>query len=135
MAYDPTDAVTARALLDAALALTSTPTLETATVDLLFGMASSEDADANTVYLAADLNRSVSLGWNLKAGLTADQYDLRAASGASLTRDQWWAHCMAMANAYGTGAMSVTGTSTGRGGIRSIGQITGISADYWEAQA
>ena len=132
MAYDPTDAVTARALLDAHLALTSTPTLDSATVDLLFAQASSDD-DGATVYTAADINAAISAGWNLKAGLTADQYDLRAASGAQLTRDQWWAHCMAMARAYGTGAMSILGTSTARGGIRSVGLITSTSADYWEA--
>jgi hypothetical protein len=39
-----------------------------------------------------------------------------------------------MANAYGTGALTVTGDSTARSGIASIGLITAISADYWEGQ-
>ncbi len=132
MAYDPSDDVTARALLEAALALDSTPTLATATVDMVFDLAASLDADEETVYLASDLNKSAALGWNLKAGLTADAYDIGGGNGKYLTRSQWFEHCKQMAQAYGSGQMSVTGDSTLKGGIRVAGLITSTSADYWE---
>ncbi|MDQ3541981.1 MAG: hypothetical protein M3440_14975 [Chloroflexota bacterium] len=130
--YDPTDAVTARALLEDALALGTNPTLSTAQVNRAFALASSLNDGGEVVYIAAALNRAAAWGWNLKAGMTTAQYDLGGQGGSSLTRSQWHDHCVRMANAYGAGVMSVTGASTGRSGIGSIGLTTELSRDYWE---
>ncbi len=133
MAYDPTNAVTARALLEDAIALATTPTLTTAQVDRAFALASSLAADGVTIqYTASDLNRAAAWAWNLKAGLTSNQYDLGGGSGVTLDRSQWHAHCRSMAHAYGSGAMSVTGTSTARAGIGSIALTTEVSTPYWD---
>jgi hypothetical protein len=134
VAFDPTNAATARLLLEDALALATKPTLTTAQVDRAFALASSLDTDGVTVlYTAANLNRSAAWGWNVKSGLVSDKYDLGAGSGVSLTRDQWFQHCMTMAAMYGSGAMSVTGTSTRRSGIGSIALTTEASTPYWES--
>lgn len=133
MAYDPSDAATARALLEDALAWETAPVLTEEQVDRAFALASSLDDDSNTVYLTANLNKAAAWGWNVKAAIaTADFETLKAASGATLSRDLA-DHCKSMALAYGTGSLSVTGDSTARGGIRSIGLMTSTSADYWEA--
>jgi len=133
VAYDPSNAVTARALLEDALAMSTKPTLSPAQVDRAFALASSLDTNGVTVlYTAANLNRAAAWGWNVKAGLTTAQYDLGGQGGSSLTRSQWHDHCVRMANAYGAGVMSVTGASTGRSGIGSIGLTTELSRDYWD---
>lgn len=132
MAFDPTDAVTARDLLEDALALDAKPTLTAAQVDRAFDLASSLDADGAVVYLPADLNRAAAWAWNIKSGLTSAQYDLGAGAGVTLDRSQWHAHCRSMAHAYGSGAMSVTGVAPARSsGIGSIGLTTEAGADYW----
>ncbi len=121
MAYSPSDAVTARALLNDALALTTKPTLTTSQVDRAFDLAASLAVDGVTVlYTASSLNRAASWAWNIKAGLTSAQYDIGGQGGSSLTRSQWHDHCREMARLYGSGEMSVTGTHTGRSGIGSI---------------
>ncbi len=132
MAYDPSNAVTARALLEDALALGTSPTLSSAQVNRAFDLASSLNDVGEVIYVSAALNRAAAWGWNLKAGMTTDQYDLGGQGGSSLTRSQWHDHCVRMANAYGAGVMSVTGASTGRSGIGSIGLTTELSRDYWE---
>ncbi len=131
MAYDPADAVTARALLEDALALTTKPTLAAAQVTRAFSLASSLNAAGEVIYISADLNRAAAWGWNIKAGLTSDQYDL-GGGDRKLTRDQWFQHCMTMAAMYSSGAMSVTGTSTRRSGIGSIALTTEASTPYWD---
>jgi len=123
--YDPADAVTARALLEDALALTSKPTLTTAQVDRAFALASSLNDAGEVVHISADLNRSAAWGWNIKAGLTSDQYDLGGGE-RKLTRDQWFQHCMTLAAAYASGAMSVTGAVKRRGGIGSIQLVSSM---------
>ncbi|MDQ3540651.1 MAG: hypothetical protein M3440_08190 [Chloroflexota bacterium] len=131
--YDPTNAVTARALLEDALALGTSPTLSPVQVNRAFDLASSLDTDGVTVlYTAANLNRSAAWGWNVKAGLTAAQYDIGGQGGSSLTRSQLHDHCKEMARLYGSGVLSVTGASTGRSGIGSIGLSTELSRDYWD---
>ena len=133
MAFDPTNAATARLLLEDALALATKPTLSTAQVDRAFALASSLDLDGVTVlYTAANLNRSAAWGWNVKAGLTSAQYDIGGQGGSTLTRDQWFQHCMTMAAMYGSGAMSVTGTSSRRSGIGVIALTTESSTPYWD---
>lgn len=124
MAYDPKDATTARAMLEDAIALGTTPTLTTAQVDRAFALASSLDTDGVTIlYQAKDLNKSAAWCWNMKAGLTSDQYNLGGGSGKTLTRDQWFQHCLTMAQAYGTGVMQVTGDSVKKAGIRALGLV------------
>ncbi len=132
MAYDPTNALTARALLEDALALGTSPSLSPAQVNRAFDLASSLNDVGEVIYVSAALNRAAAWGWNLKAGMTTNQYDLGGQGGSSLTRSQWHDHCVRMANAYGAGVMSVTGASTGRSGIGSIGLTTELSRDYWE---
>ncbi len=132
MAYDHSDAVTARALLEDALALGTSPTLSPAQVNRAFDLASSLNDVGEVIYVSAALNRAAAWGWNLKAGMTTNQYDLGGQGGSSLTRSQWHDHCLRMANAYGAGVMSVTGSSTGRSGIGSIGLTTELSRDYWD---
>ncbi len=132
MAYDPSNAVTARALLDDALALGTSPTLSLAQVNRAFDLASSLNAVGEVIYVSADLNRAAAWGWNLKAGMTTDQYDLGGQGGSSLTRSQLHDHCKEMARLYGSGVLSVTGASTSRSGIGSIGLTTDISRGYWE---
>lgn len=129
MAYDPTDAVQAKALLEQALAMTTRPTLEAAQVTLLMELA----VDADATYTAASLNSAAARGWMWKAGLTSDQYDIGGQGGSKLTRSQWFDHCREMAAAYGSGALSVTGEFRSGAGIGTIGMITSTSADYWEA--
>ena len=124
MAYDPTDAVMARGLLEDALALTSTPTLPTEQVDRLFALAAETD-DSGTTYPVASLQQAVVKGWQDKAGLTADRYDLGGGTGKTLDESQWFDHCMAMAARYASGAMHVTGATRARGGIGSIRMTTG----------
>ncbi len=124
MAYSPSDAVTARALLEDALALGTNPTLSTSQVNRAFALASSLNTAGGVIYVSADLNRAAAWGWNLKAGMTTDLYDLGSQGGSSLTRSQWHDHCVRMANLYGSGAMSVTGASTSRSGIGSIQMVS-----------
>ncbi len=130
--YDPTDAVTARALLEDALSWETNPALDYDQMDRALALAESLDTDGITVlYTAASLNRAAAWGWNIKAGLTSAQYDLGGQGGSNLTRSQWHDHCVGMARMYATGEMSVAGTSTARGGLRSIGVTTVVGNSHW----
>ena len=132
MAYDPTDAVTARYLLEQALAMTTQPTLSEAQVDALMTWAESTDADTlGTVYTATSLDAAAAKGWEWKQGLVSDQYDLGGGPGRTLTRSQWFAHCEAMATAYATGRKSVAGSPRRGSGIGVIGLV---SADYVDTE-
>ncbi len=125
MAYDPTDGVMALELLEDALALTSEPTLTPDQVDRALALAASVDDDGITVIYPADgLNRAAAWGWGIKAGLTADRYDLGGGAGKTLDESQWHAHCKAMQRDYASGAISVVGATTRRRGIGSIRTIT-----------
>lgn len=128
MAFDPTDAVTARALLEDALALTSNPTLTIAQVDRAFGLASSLNAAGEVIYISADLDRAAAWGWNIKAGLTSDQYDLGGGSGKTLKRSQWQAACERIASKYGYGVWSVTGDVVTAGDT--AGTVTTLHLNY-----
>ena len=121
MAYDPTDATTARYLLEQALAMTTRPTLDAAQVDALMMFAASTDAvTLGTVYTAASLDAAAAKGWEWKTGLVSDQYDLGGGNGRTLTRSQWFDHCERMANAYATGRKSVADSPRRAGGIGTI---------------
>jgi hypothetical protein len=124
-----TDAAYARRMLEAAVAMTTNPTLTEAQVDDLMTLAASLDDDLNTVYTEAGLNRAAAMGWQIKAGLTSDRYDLGGGPGRTLDESQWHQHCAQMVDRYRTGTWSVTGGSgTRRGG--GIGSISLVSAHY-----
>lgn len=129
-----TDAALARRFLERAIAHQTNPALDTATVDDLMTLATSLDADGVTpIFTAADLNRAASMAWQTKAGLTSDQYDLGGGPGKTLTRSQWFDHCMQMSAAYAAGAMNVLGgTGTAK---RGIGSVSLVSPLYTESEA
>ncbi len=118
-----TDPGLARRLLERAIATTTKPTLSTVEVDDLMALASSVDANGATVYTSADLNRSASIGWQTKAGLTSDQYDLGGGTGKTLDRSQWFDHCMRLSASYASGAMGVVGV-TASSSYRSIPAVS-----------
>ena len=114
MAYDPADAVTARALFEDAIGLGSTPALSPEQVTRYFGLASALDADGVTVvYPAEGLNAAAAAAWDAKANLTADKYELGGGPGRTLKQDQWHDHCLKRAAAYRDGSASVTGEGVG----------------------
>lgn len=125
-------AATALDLLSAAIALDAKPTLLPAQIDLLMLIASTVDDTGATVYTSAGLNRAASAGWNFKAGLTADQYEIGGGPGRTLKRAEWHDHCVAMAVRYATGDASVDGSNvTTRRGFGSIGLIGSLAVDPW----
>lgn len=125
MAFDPHDAVTARALLEDALALTSRPTLSPEQVDRAFALAETLDQDGETVIYPEDaLNRAAAWGWGIKAGLTAEMYDMGGGPGRSIDRSQWHAHCKSMQRDYAYGVLNVVPHLVDRrSGIGSIGLV------------
>jgi len=129
-----TDETTARGLLERALAMDTKPTLAVSDVDLLFQLATTE-IDALPTWTATDLNRVAAIGWNWKAGLTSDKFDLGGGGGKYLKQGDWHTHCREMANAYATGQMGVLdgGTGSGGSGIESVAVIssTAAYADRW----
>jgi len=118
------DAAFAERLLTSALG--GTPELTAGQMADLMQLAA-DDEDGTTVYPAAGLQRAASLGWQWKASLTADKYDLGGGQGKTLDESQWFDHCMRMAAAYATGAMHVVGTATSRTGMGSIGLTTELA--------
>lgn len=116
MAYDPTDATTARHLLEDAIALAKKPALSSAQVDRAFALASSLDDDANTVYLPGDLNRAAAWAWGVKAGLAADEFDIGGGSGKYLKRGDTKVACLAMKAQFLDGSMAVVPESMRSGG-------------------
>ncbi len=122
-----TDPALARRLLERAIATTTKPTLSIVEVDDLMALASSQDANGATVYTSADLNRSASIGWQTKAGMTSDQYDLGGGTGKTLDRSQWFDHCMRLSASYASGAMGVVGVSASSS-YRSIPAVSSTMA-------
>lgn len=119
------DQAFARRMLERAIALGTVPTLDTAAVDDLMAIATITDGDTGAPsWTGVSLNRAASIGWQWKAGLTSDQYDLGGGVGKTLSRDQWFGHCMQLAADYAIGAKGVLdgGSSTSR--IRSIPVIS-----------
>ena len=106
-----------------------TPPLSAEQVDALMSPAASiAPATLGTVYTEADLNRAVATGWQWKAALTSDRYDLGGGPGRSLTESQWHAHCTRMADRYRTGSWSVLGGSGTRS--RGIGVVNLVTPQY-----
>lgn len=103
-----TDEAFARRMLEAALG--GEPQLASERIDDLMILAVSlDDETFEAVYTEANLNRAASRGWQDKAALTADQYDLGGGAGKTLDRSQWHKHCMQMAAWYADGTFSVLG--------------------------
>lgn len=124
-----TDEALARRMLERAIANTTNPALDARAVNDLMTMAASTvtnaDGSTSTVYTEAKLNGAAATGWDWKAGLTSDQYDLGGGSGVTLTRSQWQETCEKRAERFRTGLSSVLAESkTGRG----IGSITLVNS-------
>lgn len=128
---ETTDAAFARRMLERAIAHESKPTLTVEAVDDLMQIAARTTDDGGVVYTASSLNSAAATGWNWKAALTADKYDLGAGNGRTLTQSQWHAHCRAMALAYSRGEMDVlngtTVSGSGKSRIGSVGLTTSVA--------
>lgn len=115
-------------------ALAGEPSLTPEQIADLMKVAASEDEDGNTVYAELGLNRAVSLGWQNRASIAADQYDLGGGTGKTLDRSQWFDHCMRMAAGYADGTFSVLGApgvagGKRKGGIGVIGLTSSLTRD------
>ncbi len=127
MATDPlTDATLARTLLEKATAYDSAPVLTAAEVTTLLAQASSLNDAGATVYSGANLNRAASIGWQWKAGKVAGYMTTALPDGMKFNREQVYEHCLTMATRYGTGELSVIGTSLAgrRAGVGVVGLIS-----------
>lgn len=130
-----TDATVARRLLERAVAAGTNPALTPAEVTDLMALAASLAADGvTTVYTGADLNIAASTGWQWKAGKVAGDFSVSLEGGMKFAREQVYAHCIDMANEFGSGQRSVLGSSLagGRGGIRSIGLVSSLGTGIVE---
>lgn len=126
---------TARRLIEKATAWDAAPALAAADVDLLLAMATSQDGAGGDQWTVADLNRVASLGWNWKAGTASAQFKAGVGPGKAFDLQMQYDHCVQMAAAYGSGALSVVGsadasdgTAARRSRIGSIG-LTSVMAE------
>lgn len=119
---DITDAAMARRLIENALGGTPQIT-EPQFADLLSLAEVTKFVNEIPViyYTDVSLNKAVAVGWAWKSAITADKYELAGGNGRVLNEQQWWEHCLAMAEKYGLGILSVTG-----GGLQATRRPTGI---------
>lgn len=114
-----TDAALVESLVKNAIGFGSTPELDGDQIASLVTIAMPGGTGTSDT-----LQRAAVVGWGWKAGLTADKYDLKAASGAALTRSQWMKQCLAMAEGFGAGALIVdaeaSATTPAQGGVTSV---------------
>ena len=103
-----TDPALVEALLTSAIGVGSDPDLSAGQISDLLGLAMVDGA-----YTSEGMQRAAVVGWSWKSALTADSYDLSGGTGLALKESQWHAHCVGMALAYRTGAMSVDGLTLG----------------------
>lgn len=127
------DADQVERLIKSAIAFgTSTPELEDEQITDLVAIALPGGTGTSET-----LQRAASAGWGWKSGITANKYDLTSASGASLTRSQWFDQCMRMSMSYASGDLSVDGepsvTTPSRGGITSVTLTRGGSSGEYRA--
>lgn len=94
-------------MLEASIGVGSTPDLSGAQLDLLFAIATVKDDRGEDQWTSESLSRAAATGWQWKAGLVADQFELGAGSGKTLKQNQWFEQCMKMATNYATGAFVV----------------------------
>ena len=129
-----TDAEFARRMLELALAAGTQPALGVQVIDDLMLIAlTPATATAPDTYTGSGLNRAAAIGWQAKAGLVSNQYDLGGGQGVTLDRSQWFAHCQHMAALYSIGARGVLDGGRPATGIGSIGLVTEASAALTEA--
>ena len=131
-----TDAAFARRRLEKALAMNTQPTLTSADVDDLMVIAATVeviDGVEVTTYTSAGLNAAAEAGWQDKAGLTSDRYDLGGGPGRTLNESQWHVHCALMADRYKTGSWSVLGGSGQRSS--GIGVVNLVTPAYTDGDA
>ena len=115
MAFDPADAVTARALLERAVEMTVVPVLTSAEVTQLMDM-----AEADGEYTGAALNGAAATGWQWKAQKVTPNFSLSLEGGVKFDRAKVLEHCEQMRDAYLSGRASVIGTPRRRGTVASI---------------
>lgn len=121
MAYDPTDEVLARRLLERAIKWEEEPTLTAAEVDDLLAM-----AETGGEYPVAALNGAAATGWQWKLNQIAGEFSLSLEGGTKLNLDEMTANCAANRDAYLIGTASVIGTPRRRGGIVSVPLVSEI---------
>jgi len=120
------DPVFARRMLERAIAMQTTPTLDTAAVNDLMAIAVTTGTGGDPdIYTGADLNRAASIGWQWKDGLTSNQYDLGGGE-RKLTRSQWNGVCRRNAADYATGFKTVIGDGGRRSGVGSIQLVSSM---------
>lgn len=119
-----TDAAYAERMLRAALG--GEPQLsEEQIADLMVNATSIATVDGLIVsqFTERDLNRSASVGWQWKAAITANQYDLGGGAGKTLDRSEWHKHCIQQSVWFADGTYSVLGGSNVAGGSSRKGGI------------
>ncbi|MDQ3540128.1 MAG: hypothetical protein M3440_05520 [Chloroflexota bacterium] len=124
-----TDPVFARRMLERAIAMQTKPTLDTAAVDDLMTIALSTGTGGDPI-LGSDLNKAASIGWQWKSSLTSDQYNLGGGAGKTLTRDQWFSHCMSLAAQYAIGAHGVIDGGASAVPGDTVGTVTTLHLNY-----
>lgn len=131
-----TDEAYAERMLRAALG--GEPELSEERIEDLMTLATSiatVDGEIVSLFTEQDLNRAASRGWQDKAALTANQYDLGGGQGKTLDRSQWHKHCMQQAAWYADGTFSVLGGGgavaggTKPSGIGVIGLTSPLAGD------
>lgn len=127
------DATAARAELEDLLQWQAAPTLSSTEIDRLFArVARGPDA---TGYLPGDsgyiptytsraVGVQVGLGWLMKAGKVAGQYEVGVGSGKTFKRDQQYIMCLRQAALFGAGSGTATGTTGGGIGSLPLGSAT-----------
>lgn len=125
MAYDPTDAVTARRLLERAVEMNTVPVLTAAEIDDLMEIAADDD-DGTTVYTAQHLNDAAATGWQLKMNKVSSDFTVTLEDGVKFNREQVLDRCERIRDAYLSGRASVIGRPRRRGSIISIPLVTDI---------
>jgi hypothetical protein len=114
------DETTARNTLAEMVGMDDVPTLSPAAFELLVDYARVRDPyglhpDDSGWTATWNLHRAASRGWKWKAGKLASQYQV-SGGGQSLSRQQWWEHCIAMSDQYKSG---------------NIGSIEVAPGGYW----
>lgn len=129
MAYDPSDAVTARALFEDAIAVTAKPILSVAQVNRGFALASSLTTLGAVVYLARDLDKAAAWAWGIKAGLASAEYEKLGGGAGVVLERKLAAECERKSLAYRDGHLTVAGNATRRSGIGSVALVSSLAAD------
>jgi len=122
------DETTARNMLAQMVGMDDIPTISGVDFDMLYeqhakvrdpyGLRPSDSGWTPTF----DLRRAAVLGWRWKAGKLASQYSV-SGDGRSLSREQWFDHCLRMAAEYATGGIGTI--VVGAGGVPGYTDVIG----------